>query len=334
MSAVFPSAHRFEVFDSLAPCQAPKNVFFFRTSFPRDDERNMLTDGFLCLISEQSLSALVPTGYRPIEFLAEDGIIGRIDNGSQWGGCPFCQLPLGDVMEGENDQRIPDSRQSARVKHKCPSSGRKFAVDLDSLEFMSSRKSCFHGFPHFGGFPFVVPQLADRNALRLISRNPKYRIEGLVRRPYLQFSVENNHGINYRVEDPLCVFPFVDGLLDTCAKGRDIRECENRPQNLAIASGVRSYSKKKTSIAIAAFDPVWCSVRDHPRANSIEILHARKGVSERTTEIRDLQPKHRHGGPVDADNFVFAADYNDRNVESIQHSDLVGSRPAQSRSVA
>src|ERR1700691_5861298 len=211
-------------------------------------------------------------------------------------------------MEGENDHRIPDSRQSARVKHKCPSTGRKFAVDLDSLEFMSSRKSCFHGFPHFGGFPFVVPQLADRNALRLISRNPKYRIEGLVRRPYLQFSVENNHGINYRVEDPLCVFPFVDGLLNTCAKGRDIRECENRAQNLAIASGVRSYSK--------------------------EILDARKGVAERTTEIRELQPKHRHGGPVDADNFVFAADYNDRNVDSIQHRDLVGGRPAQSRRVA
>ena len=35
----------------------------------------MLTDGFLCLISEQSLGALVPTGYRPIELLAENGII-------------------------------------------------------------------------------------------------------------------------------------------------------------------------------------------------------------------------------------------------------------------
>ena len=43
----------------------------------------MLTDGFLCLISEQSLGALVPARYRPIELFAEDGIIGRIDNGSQ-----------------------------------------------------------------------------------------------------------------------------------------------------------------------------------------------------------------------------------------------------------
>src|ERR1700690_549078 len=183
-------------------------------------------------------------------------------------------------MKRDNDQRIRGSRQSACVKHKRPSTGREFAVDLDSLKFTRTRKSCLYGFPHFGGLPFVIPKLADRNAPRLIPRNPKYGIEGSVRRLYLQFGVENNHGINYRVEDPLCVFPFVDGLLDTCAKGRDIRECENRAQNLAIASGVRSYSKKKTSIAIAAFDPVWCSVRDHPHANSMEILDARKGIAE------------------------------------------------------
>ena len=72
------------------------------------------------------------------------------------------------------DQRIPGSRQSACVKHKRPSTGREFAVDLDSLKFTWARKSCFYGFPDFGGFPFVIPQLADRNALRLIPRNPKY----------------------------------------------------------------------------------------------------------------------------------------------------------------
>ena len=95
-----------------------------------------------------------------------------------------------------------------------------------------------------------------------------------------------------------------------------------------------SYSKKKISIAIAGFDPVWCSVCDHPRADSIEILHARKGVAKRTTEIRDLQAKHRHGGTVDAGNCALAADYNYRNIDSIKHTDLVGGHPARSRSVA
>src|SRR5580700_11414867 len=238
-------------------------------------------------------------------------------------------------MERENDQRIPSSRQSACVKHKRPSTDREFAVDLDRLKFTKARKSCCYGFPHAGGFPFVVPQLADRNALRLIPRNPKYGIEGPVRRLYMQFGVENNHGINYRVKDSLCVFPFVDRLLDACSKGRDIRECEHRAQNLAaIASGVGSYSKKKTSIAIAGFDPMWCSVRDHPLADSIEILHARKSVAQRTTEIRGLQAKHRHGSPVDAGNFVLAADYNYRNIDSIKHPDLVGGHPPQSRRVA
>src|SRR5580658_3034922 len=192
-------------------------------------------------------------------------------------------------MERDNDQRIPGSRQSACVKHKSPSTDREFAVDLDSLKFTGARKSCFYGSPHFGGFPFVVPQLADLNTLRLIPRNPKQDIEGPVRRLYMQFGVENNHGIDYRVKNPLCVFPFVDGLLDTCSKCRDIRECEHCSQNLtAIASGVGSYSKKKTSIAVAGFDPMWCSVRDHPPADSIQILHARKSVAKGATYIRDL----------------------------------------------
>src|ERR1700678_597538 len=188
-------------------------------------------------------------------------------------------------MERKNDQRISGPRQSACVKDKRPSADREFAIDLDSLKFTGTRKDCFDGFPHVGGFPFVIPNLADRNALQLIPRNPKYGIEGPVRCLYLQFGVDDHNGINYRIEDRLRVFPFVDGLLDTCAKGRDIGECEHRTQNPAIAPGVGSYSQKKTSLAIADFDPVWCSVSDHPRADSIEVLHASKGVAERTTEI-------------------------------------------------
>src|ERR1700728_69579 len=237
-------------------------------------------------------------------------------------------------MERENDQRIPSSSQSACVKHKRPYTDREFAVDLDSLKFTKARKRCFYGFPHFGGFPFVLSHLADRNALRLVPRDPKCGIERPVRRLYLQFGVENNHGINYCIQDRLRVFPFVDGSQHTCAKLGDICECEHCAQDLAIASSVGSYSKKKTSIAIAGFDPVWCSVSDHARADSVEILHAGKSVGKRTTEIRDLQSKHRHGGPVDAGNCTLAADYNDRNIDCVKRTDLVGGHPARSRSVA
>src|SRR5580658_2934212 len=236
-------------------------------------------------------------------------------------------------MERENDQRIPGSRQSACVKHKRPSTGREFAVDLYSLKRAGTSESAFHRFPHVRGFPFVIPKLADRNTLRLIPRSPKCGVKGPIRRLHLQLGVDNDHGIDYCVEDRLRVFPFVDGLLDTCAKGRDIRECEHRAQNLAIASGVRSNSEKKTPIAIAGFDPVWCSVSDHPLADSTEILHSPKSIAKRTTEIRSLQAKHRHGGPVDTGNCALPADHNYRNINSIKHTDLVGGHH-QSWSVA
>src|SRR5579872_6593724 len=242
-------------------------------------------------------------------------------------------LSLGDVMEGENDQRIPDSLQSACLNHKRLSTDREFAVHLRSLECAKTGKS-FHGFPHVGGFPFLVPELADRNTLRFIPRNPKYGIEGPIRRLYLQLGVDNDDRIDDCVEDRLRVFPFVDGLLYTCPKGGDIRECEHRAQNLAIASYVRSNSEKKTSIAIAGFDPVGGSISDHPLADSTEILHSPKSIAKRTTEIRSFQAKHRHGGPVDAGNCALPADYNYRNINSIKHTDLIGGHSARKRSAA
>ena len=84
---------------------------------------------------------------------------------------------------------------------------------------------------------------------------PKMRVEGPVRRLYLQFGVENNHGINYRVEDRLRVFPFVDGLLNARAKGRDIRECEYRAQNLAIDSACRELFEEENIYRHRGFRP-------------------------------------------------------------------------------
>ena len=243
-------------------------------------------------------------------------------------------LSLSDVMEGENDLRIPGFRKSACVNYEGSSTGREFAVDLYRLKCIQTRKSSLHRFPHAGAFPFVIPKLADRNALRLIPRSPKCGIEGPIRRLYLQLGIENDDGIDYRVKDRLRVFPFVDGLLDACTKGRDIRECEHRAENLAITSGVGSYSKNKTPIAITGFDPVWCSVSDHPRADSTEILHSPKSIAKRTTEIRSLEAKHRHGGPVDAVNCALPADYNYRNINSIKHTDLVGRHSARTRGIA
>ena len=132
---------------------------------------------------------------------------------------------------------------------------------------------------------------------------PEQRIECTVRCLYLQFGVENNQWIDYRVENCLRVFPFVNRLVDTCAKSRDICECEHRPRNLPIVSAIGGNPNKKTSIAVAAFDPMGCPVSDHPRADSIEILHARKSIANRTTDIRGRQTKHRRSRAVDARKF-------------------------------
>src|ERR1700678_721765 len=121
--------------DPLAFSQAPENVFFFRTSFPRDDQRDVLANSFLCRVSEHSLGALIPTGYRPIQFLADDGVIRGIDNGSQKCSGPFCLFSLGDVLERQKDQIISISRQATYIKHNRPGADRReLAVDLCSLK--------------------------------------------------------------------------------------------------------------------------------------------------------------------------------------------------------
>jgi hypothetical protein len=122
-------------------------------------------------------------------------------------------------------------------------------------------------------------------------------------------------------------------LVNACTKGRNIRECEYHPQNLAIGSGVGGYPKKKTSIAIAGFAPTWCSVSHHLRAQLIEILHASKSLAKTTTDGRGRQAKHRCGGAVDTGNFAIAVGHNYRKIDCIKQVDLVDGDPTQSRSL-
>ena len=211
----------------------------------------MLTDGFLCLISEQSLGTLVPTGYRPVEFLAEDGIIGRIvkmaANREVVRSASFCSVTSRNVRTIRDSPAAPKRRASSASVLLPTENSRSISTARNSTG--PERESCFYGFQTAEVSHSAFPSLRIENALRLIPRNPEYVIEGPVRGLYLQFGVEHNDGINYRVEDCLRVFPFVDGLLDTCAEGRDIRECEHRAQNLAIASGVGSYSRRRKRLS-------------------------------------------------------------------------------------
>jgi hypothetical protein len=147
--------------------------------------------------------------------------------------------------------------------------------------------------------------------------------------------VENNQGIDHRIEDGLGVFPFVDRLVDTCTKRRDVGESEYRAKNLAIASGVWGYAKKKKPIALADFAPAWRSVNNHLRAQRIEIPEAAgKNTGERPANIRNHQTQHRRGGAVKAGNPAIAINDNYREIDRVKDADNAGGDTVEARSFA
>jgi hypothetical protein len=103
---------------------------------------------------------------------------------------------------------------------------------------------------------------------------------------------------------------------------------------LAAASGIGGYPNKKSSVAVAAFDPVGCSVSDHTRTDPVKILHARESISKSTTDVRGCQAKYRCGRAVDTDNSAITIDYNDRKIDGIEQANIVNRDPTRSRSVA
>jgi hypothetical protein len=217
-----------------------------------------------------------------------------------------------------------------RVEYECPSADYgELTFDLDSFKLSVVGENRLDGRPRFRHFPLVTSKLADRNTLCSVPRKPKQAVKRAVRGLYLQSVIQNNQGITYGIEDRLSVFPFVNGLVYACTKRGDIRECQGCAQNLAIASAVGRYSKKKAFIAIAGFGPVWCSVSDHPCADPIEIFHTSEDIAKRATDFRRRHAKDSCRGAIHEDNAAFAADYNYRKINSVKQANIIADYPVK-----
>src|ERR1700722_8427604 len=137
-------------------------------------------------------------------------------------------------------------------------------------------------------------------------------MEGPISRLHTEIDVENHQRIDYSIENSLGIFALVNGLVDTCTKGRDVGNGQHRAGNLAIASSARSYSQKKMPIAVAHLKAAGCSLGDHLRAKSVDVFRGGQNARGGSAYIGGGQTKHRHRGAIDAGNGAIAADYYDR----------------------
>ncbi|HMH07434.1 MAG TPA: hypothetical protein VK579_12210 [Terriglobales bacterium] len=76
VSAVLAQADSFKMLDPLTFPEFVKNRLF-RSAVGRDYQRNMLADGFLCGMPEDSLRTLIPSGDYPVE-ITNDCVIRRL----------------------------------------------------------------------------------------------------------------------------------------------------------------------------------------------------------------------------------------------------------------
>ena len=92
--------------DALAGPDAAEDVFLFIGPFGRNDKGNVSTDGLLRGVAEESLGGGIPTLDDAVQVLADDGIVGRIDDRRQVRASQFRTPAVGNIDEdvhGPND---------------------------------------------------------------------------------------------------------------------------------------------------------------------------------------------------------------------------------------
>src|SRR5271156_1616419 len=138
--------------DSFAAPDSGQHVVFFGPSLGRDDQSDVLADGFSGAVAEYSLGAGIPRGDHAVERFADDYVIRRCDNrskvrGNIGGSVRFAQLlfrpsipafiifPLAletravDCARGIPARRKPSRRQT--IGSSRPSSAFPFLQELD-----------------------------------------------------------------------------------------------------------------------------------------------------------------------------------------------------------
>src|SRR5690606_15736114 len=81
--AVLADAHRLEVRDRLSAPDAREHVDLFTQALGWDDQRDRAAGRLLCRVAEEALGAAIPRGDHPRERLADDGVLGAVDDGRE-----------------------------------------------------------------------------------------------------------------------------------------------------------------------------------------------------------------------------------------------------------
>src|SRR5580698_5186880 len=84
--------------DALPAPDSVQNLGFFGVAFWRDDEGDVLTDGFFSVVAKDSFRTFIPARDDTIEVLADDGVVGGGYDGSQQTRDFFCLLRLAHIL--------------------------------------------------------------------------------------------------------------------------------------------------------------------------------------------------------------------------------------------
>src|SRR5687768_8968673 len=69
--------------DTFAPANAAENAGFFVGALGRDENGDVLADGFVGSIAKDAFGAAVPTGNDAVKVFADDRVVGELDDGRE-----------------------------------------------------------------------------------------------------------------------------------------------------------------------------------------------------------------------------------------------------------
>ena len=81
--AVFAAPEGFEVFDAFAGGDFAEDLGLFGLKLGRDEHEDGLADDLVRLIAEEPGGSGIPTGDDTLEILADDGVVGGVDDGGE-----------------------------------------------------------------------------------------------------------------------------------------------------------------------------------------------------------------------------------------------------------
>jgi len=140
--------------------------------------------------------------------------------------CHVCLLPVGDVLDGEKDQRRAASSRMdlPRIQdHRAVADRRKVVVHGIILEYGLARQKLFQQFTQDWNIPLAVTQTEQNFPLRILIGNLEGTIETSSRSDDSKFRIENQP-FAHRFHDRLCQVSPLLSFIQAAFDGIDIKE--------------------------------------------------------------------------------------------------------------